>query len=379
MITNNDGKVKQRMCFSAYGAKLSCHPPNADPSINDPITSRGFTGHDHLEMGGLIHMNGRVYDPEIGRFLSPDPHIQNLFDTQGLNRYSYARNNPLKHDDPSGYFFKGIRRAFKKIVKVVKKHWKPIVAVVATIATAGALSAPAAALVAGTGLTGTAAAVATGAVVGAGSGFVGGVITTGTINGGLKGALGGAIGGGVGGAFVDPSSITRVFAKATAGGVSAEVTGGDFKDGFKAAGIFAGAKYLYNQVVPYDSTWKKGGAAQKKGEFEMPTEGQNNIGTQGHQTIDRSWFKPMKDGFLNVQEGGGLSRMLNHVPGINAVAGMHDVFQVSMDRVFFEGSRNYFNVPGMPVAAAITYASLLDSSGLENYQAMMVDESRKRK
>ena len=74
--------------------------------------------------------------------------------------------------------------------------------------------------------------------------------------------------------------------------------------------------------------------------------------------------------------------MLNRVPGINAVAGMHDMFQVSMDRVFFPGARDWLNVPGMPVAAAVTCASLLDSDRLgyfSQYQAMMVDESRKRK
>ena len=75
-------------------------------------------------------MNGRVYDPEISRFLSPDPHIQDLNDTQNLNRYSYVRNNPLKFKDPTGYCFKKI---FRGIIKVVKF---PIVAVVATIATA---------------------------------------------------------------------------------------------------------------------------------------------------------------------------------------------------------------------------------------------------
>jgi RHS repeat-associated protein len=37
------------------------------------LTNRGFTGHEHIDEMGLIHMNGRVYDPQIGRFLSTDP------------------------------------------------------------------------------------------------------------------------------------------------------------------------------------------------------------------------------------------------------------------------------------------------------------------
>jgi len=277
---------------------------------------------------------------------------------------------------PRVIFFK---KAFKKIKNFVKKNWKPILAVAATIATAGTLSGPAAALAASAGLSGTTAAVTAGAIAGAGGGFVGGTITTGTIEGGLKGVLGGAITGGVAAGFADATSVTRIFAKATAGGASAEVTGGDFKDGFKTAGIAAGAKYLYNTWVGYDTTLDKGDPAKVKGEMTRPYKGVNNIGTQGHTTIDTSWFS--KDTFLNVQEGGGLSRMLNRVPGINAVAGMHDIFQVSADRVLFTGARDWLNVPGMPVAAAFTYTALLDSEnlGLSHYQAMMVDESRRRK
>jgi hypothetical protein len=47
-------------------------------------------------------MNARLYDPVIGRFLSPDPFIQSSDFTQNFNRYSYALNNPLKYTDPSG-------------------------------------------------------------------------------------------------------------------------------------------------------------------------------------------------------------------------------------------------------------------------------------
>jgi hypothetical protein len=47
-------------------------------------------------------MNGRVYDPMIGRFLSPDPYVQAPDYSQNFNRYSYALNNPLKFTDPSG-------------------------------------------------------------------------------------------------------------------------------------------------------------------------------------------------------------------------------------------------------------------------------------
>ncbi len=66
-------------------------------------TSRGFTNHEHLDQVGLIHMNGRVYDPVLGRFLSPDPLVQTPDNTQSYNRYSYVFNNPLSLVDPTGF------------------------------------------------------------------------------------------------------------------------------------------------------------------------------------------------------------------------------------------------------------------------------------
>jgi RHS repeat-associated protein len=66
------------------------------------ITMRGYTMHEHLEMFSLINMNGRLYDPVLGRMLSPDNYIQAPDNTQSYNRYSYCINNPLKYTDPSG-------------------------------------------------------------------------------------------------------------------------------------------------------------------------------------------------------------------------------------------------------------------------------------
>ncbi|WP_444876849.1 RHS repeat-associated core domain-containing protein [Bacteroides heparinolyticus] len=67
-----------------------------------PKFDRGFTGHEHLYGFGLINMNGRMYDPVMSSFLSPDNCIQSPDFSQSFNRYSYCLNNPLKYVDPSG-------------------------------------------------------------------------------------------------------------------------------------------------------------------------------------------------------------------------------------------------------------------------------------
>jgi RHS repeat-associated protein len=66
------------------------------------LTAMGFTGHEFLEDFNLYNMNGRLYDPILGRFLSPDPYIADPSFTQSYNRYSYVLNNPLKNNDPTG-------------------------------------------------------------------------------------------------------------------------------------------------------------------------------------------------------------------------------------------------------------------------------------
>ncbi|TQV74916.1 hypothetical protein FLL45_08120 [Aliikangiella marina] len=65
---------------------------------------RGYTGHEHIDEAGLIHMGGRVFDPRLARFLSADPFVKTTENLQSFNRYTYVSNNPLNRTDPSGYF-----------------------------------------------------------------------------------------------------------------------------------------------------------------------------------------------------------------------------------------------------------------------------------
>jgi RHS repeat-associated protein len=107
-FTSASGELLTRTSYQPFGAHRSGNwvastPTAAEWQQIQRTTPRGYTGHEHLNNLGVIHMNGRVYDPVLGRFLSPDPIVQAPHDTQGFNRYAYVRNNPLRYTDPSGF------------------------------------------------------------------------------------------------------------------------------------------------------------------------------------------------------------------------------------------------------------------------------------
>ena len=102
LITNASGNEVQRLNFNAWGRRRDASNWNNYENLPEMKFDRGFTGHEHLEMFGLINMNARLYDPVLGRFLSPDPIVQVPDFTQSYNGYSYALNNPLSYKDPNG-------------------------------------------------------------------------------------------------------------------------------------------------------------------------------------------------------------------------------------------------------------------------------------
>lgn len=103
-VSDETGAVVERMAFDPWGKRRFV---NGTPDVLDSIvgfnTDRGYTLHEHLDEMGVIHMNGRVYDPLVGRFMSADPSVPNPFNLQSFNRYSYVRNNPLRLFDPTGF------------------------------------------------------------------------------------------------------------------------------------------------------------------------------------------------------------------------------------------------------------------------------------
>ncbi|MDZ4380604.1 MAG: RHS repeat-associated core domain-containing protein [Parvibaculum sp.] len=222
----------------ALGPEIS--PVLKDRGTDDPggsiasRTARGFTGHEMIDEVGLVNMNGRVYDPQIGRFMSADPIVQDPTDTQSLNRYSYVSNNPLSYIDPNGYMSLGdiIRTVIAVVVMVVA-------VVFGQVWVAGALG-----LEAG----GVAALTIAGAIGGA---IAGGITGGGDLKSILTGAISGAAGAGFGtAAKLGQITVTqKVVALGVTGGVTSVIQGGNFQSGFLAAGFSAIASPYIDKVA----------------------------------------------------------------------------------------------------------------------------------
>jgi len=97
-----EADIVYKQSFDAWGRNRNPDNWSYNNIPDDFPIARGFTGHEHLKLFGLINMNGRLYDASLCRFLSPDPYVQMPDYTQNFNRYSYALNNPLIFIDPSG-------------------------------------------------------------------------------------------------------------------------------------------------------------------------------------------------------------------------------------------------------------------------------------
>jgi RHS repeat-associated protein len=104
VVTNETGAVVERLEYEPFGKRRKAdNTTDAAGTLTAISTDRGFTAHEMLDEVGLIHMNGRGFDPAIGRFLSADPTVPHPNDMQSYNHYSYTRNRPLSSVDPSGF------------------------------------------------------------------------------------------------------------------------------------------------------------------------------------------------------------------------------------------------------------------------------------
>ena len=218
--TNETGTVLEGGGFNAYGERRANGSATAITSTGLASTNRGYTGHEMLDGLDVIHMNGRIYDPTLARFLQPDPVIQAVDNPQNWNAYTYVFNNPYRYTDPSG------------MIGLEERQWLGTIAAIAISWFAPHAGAAVYASYVGAGAT---VAVATAA---ASAAVVGVVAVGGAIGGGIAGGSQGALMG----AFTSVLGMAgggNILASAFVGGVISGLQGGNFGSGFLSAGVLA--------------------------------------------------------------------------------------------------------------------------------------------
>jgi RHS repeat-associated protein len=231
-VASSAGALIEAMSFDVHGNRrdpVSWQGVGAAPVS----TAHGFTGHEHVDTFGFIHMNGRVYDPTIGRMLQADPLTGP--GAQSLNSYSYVINNPLALTDPTGYSW-----------------WRDVLAIAIIVFAPEAFPELFAEY-------GFAATVATG--------FVAGVVQSDHLSGGLYGAFSAGLfygigqgfdnadwahqGGTIGSTNLNAIGYTaKVLAHGVAGGVMQSLEGGKFGNGFLSAGFAEAASPGIDRIDP---------------------------------------------------------------------------------------------------------------------------------
>ncbi|MBI3291683.1 MAG: RHS domain-containing protein [Elusimicrobia bacterium] len=111
VVTDENGQVVQRIEYKPFGEPYL--------TVGQEVSPHKFTGKRLDDSTGLYFYESRYYDPQLGRFIQPDTIVPNPGDPQDLNRYTYARNNPLKYTDPTGHSWKSFfKKAWQAIVTV---------------------------------------------------------------------------------------------------------------------------------------------------------------------------------------------------------------------------------------------------------------------
>lgn len=100
-------EVVERPSFDAWGQRRDHIWKNGATQAAADAVTVGFTGHQTELESGLVNMRGRFYDPQVGRFTTADPFVQQPADMRSQNRFSYVFNNALNATDPTGFFGEG--------------------------------------------------------------------------------------------------------------------------------------------------------------------------------------------------------------------------------------------------------------------------------
>lgn len=279
----------------------------------------------------------RYYDAPTGRFISPDTVVQDPTDPQSLNRYAYVRNNPMIYTDPTGNKWK-LSDVWNKIGDLVRivlsqppRQPRSDTGENRPGSPSGGPGIPSMPSQPNSDLRSIIAIQQTPIL------FSG---PTTVLTWGIMDSLSDRL--------LNSGEYSR-FASNIYGHRASEK-----EKRALAAALGLGASYGYHRIVGYQPKTYGGRGYAEKGTdingfpgLDAGIDGVNNIG-YAHTGPPQLFF----------DEGSSFSRFTNNIYGVNAIAGMHDQFQIQLEQRWGAGARTTWNIPGMPVAAVATYPAL---------------------
>ncbi|WP_246741468.1 RHS repeat-associated core domain-containing protein [Bradyrhizobium aeschynomenes] len=262
-ISDQNGLLVERLSYDAWGKRRNVDGTDDTTGSITSQTTRGFTDHEELSVAGLIHMNGRIYDPLLARFTSADTVTESPFSTQGWNRYSYVGNDPLTFTDPSGHCFLGC--FWNAIGKAVSGAWKAVTHFFQTNAIARAILQIGATIMLNAVLPGLGLGLAAGSFGLAVTSAAGGAMIATGLSGGNIGQVlkAGLIAGVTAAAFYGVGELTthnpdfgtlkyaeNVAGHALVGCASSAASGGECKSGALSAAVGSALAPLNSKLFP---------------------------------------------------------------------------------------------------------------------------------
>ncbi len=373
-ITDEEGTVSEVLSYDAWGKRRN---GTSWLPFDHPIYTmftKGYTGHEHIDDLKLINMNGRIYDPTIGRFISPDPFVQAPTYSQGLNRYAYVINNPLSLTDPSGYSWWS-DNVTSPVSDFGDKYETQIVSMASGFvlgAIGGFFGGP----------------IGSGIGFGFGSAFAGTLMTGGSEGDALEAGLkGGAIGGvsaaltmGIDAVLIPwdksvgqsllyrtSSQILNMGSKSVVRGYASKLNGGNFEDAFWSSMKIEGLRWARNAYVEMslDSHNQSHIGSDRASKWETATlRGEDksiniNYIKNGYVVhfSDVSDVGTWGDGVFG-EAGSLMSCLGKNVPGLNSMAAFHDLFMIdtAISNSFID---SFYNVASIPFFAYYEYTALM--------------------
>jgi RHS repeat-associated protein len=252
VISNENGVVQERLSYDAWGKRR--YPDGTDDATGGIAsqTTRGFTGEEELSVAGLVHLNGRIYDPLLARMTSADPTVTDPMNAQGWNRYSYVGNDPLAFTDPNGFSWWG--NAFGWLDRAVSGAWNALTNFIANNPIVRAVLQTALNVVLAPLLGPIGVAISAAVVTGLSGGNLGQMLRAGAIAGATAFAFAGlnsvAPVQAFGASFNPVAYVENVAGSALVGCASSVASGGSCGSGAAASAVSAGLSPVTNSLFP---------------------------------------------------------------------------------------------------------------------------------